>query len=170
MTITFTVYGAAQAKGSMRAFTPRGMNHPVITDSNRSVKGWQNMIAAGAMHALDALPPEDRHLIAGGVRCEVTYYLPRPKALDAPRYRGVEVLHTKRPDVDKLTRAVLDALSHRLWNDDAQVVELIAVKRYAAVGAPARVDVAVMPSTLAPLPLDLPIFEIAEVPHVSTSD
>lgn len=150
--IAFTVYGVAQPKGNMRAFQRPGMRGPVLTDANRSVKSWQQLVAEAASAALDRLPLEERLVVSGGVRCEIFYFLPRPQALNTPRYRGVEVAHIKRPDIDKLTRAVLDALTAVLWVNDAQVVELVAVKRYAAIGLPARVDVRVQPSTLcAPL-------------------
>ncbi len=44
------------------------------------------------------------------------------------------------PDVDKLARCALDALSGVVIKDDAQVVELYARKRY---GEPERLEVAV---------------------------
>jgi len=153
MTLAFTVYGVAESKGSMRAYTPKGMRFPVVTDSNRNVRSWQQLIAEGASKALMQLPAAERKLVTGGVHCEVAFFLPRPKDLHRPKYRGVEVAHTKAPDIDKLTRAVLDALTSVLWVDDAQVVELFAFKRYTAVGEPARVDVAVRPSLVA-----LPMF------------
>lgn len=41
----------------------------------------------------------------------------------------------KRPDVDKLSRAVLDALSMAgIWGDDSQVTHLCATKRVAEIG------------------------------------
>lgn len=37
---------------------------------------------------------------------------------------------TKKPDIDKVTRAVLDSLTALAYDDDAQVVVLNAAKRY----------------------------------------
>ena len=37
--------------------------------------------------------------------------------------------HIKRPDLDNLTKTVMDALSD-FWHDDAQVAELRCVKKY----------------------------------------
>jgi Holliday junction resolvase RusA-like endonuclease len=45
---------------------------------------------------------------------------------------------TTKPDVDKLMRAVFDALSGVVFEDDAQVVEGSFKK---AFGSPARMDV-----------------------------
>ena len=50
--LTFTVFGVAQSKGSMRAFTPRGMKFPIVTDSNRKAKAWAQLVAEGASRAL----------------------------------------------------------------------------------------------------------------------
>ena len=153
MTLSFTVYGVAQPKGNLRAFQGRGMRYPVITESNRSVKSWQQLIAAAATAALSERPPDERHLVTGGVRCEVTFYLPRPKALCTPRCRLRPIAHTKAPDLDKCARAVLDALTSVVWHDDAQVVDLVAAKRYAGIEDPARVDITV---TAASLPVSTP--------------
>jgi crossover junction endodeoxyribonuclease RusA len=63
----------------------------------------------------------------GPVRVEIMFYLPRPKS--TPK----KVLYpAKRPDVDKLARAVLDGLvAGWAMRDDAQVVTLVAMKRFA---------------------------------------
>ena len=37
-----------------------------------------------------------------------------------------------KPDVDNLSKTILDALNGVLWRDDAQVVDLHVTKRYAA--------------------------------------
>jgi Holliday junction resolvase RusA-like endonuclease len=42
--------------------------------------------------------------------------------------------HIVRPDADKLIRAVLDALTGKVWRDDCQVAELLIRKRYADDG------------------------------------
>jgi crossover junction endodeoxyribonuclease RusA len=144
VTLRFTVYGAAVPKGSMRAFVRPGMRAPVITDGNRNVKAWQRQIAAAAGAAVAEFPEAERRVIAGAVRVTLAFYLPRPKALNT--HRHASAAHTKRPDLDKLTRAVLDALTAIAWTDDAQVNELEACKRYAPLETPARVDIAVGPA------------------------
>ena len=46
-----------------------------------------------------------------------------------------------RPDIDKLARAVLDALTGIVWVDDDQVVELVCRKRWWVEGG-VRIQVA----------------------------
>ena len=56
-----------------------------------------------------------------------------PALTRAPK-RVTEV--TTKPDVDKLARAALDALTGVLWADDSQVVSLHAQKEYAGEAQP----------------------------------
>ncbi len=161
MTLIFRVYGVAQPKGNMRAINLKGMRYPIVTDSNKSVRSWQQLIAEGASRALQALPAAERALLMDGVRLSIAFYLPRPKSL---RKRGVPVAHLTRPDTSKLIRAVEDALTEIAYGDDSQVVELLAIKRYADVDDPPHVDIRVEP-TGGWKPVDvpaapLPLFEV----------
>jgi crossover junction endodeoxyribonuclease RusA len=162
--LTFRVYGVAVPKGNMRAFLKRGMKFPIVTETNRSVKSWQQLVSEGASRALNDVPPDQRQLIAFGVRVTVCFFLPRPKRHGKV---GVFVAHCKAPDLDKLSRAVLDALSHVVYYDDAQVTELIAGKYYTSTGGASYCDVRVEPApsptsgdpvSLRP-PSPLPLFE-----------
>jgi Holliday junction resolvase RusA-like endonuclease len=157
MTLEFRVIGVAQQMGSKRAFVPRGWTRPVITDSNRNLKSWQTLVAEGASHAIQQLPASDRTLLTEGVRLTVAFYLPRPKSL--PRR---VTAHTKAPDVDKLARSLGDALTRIVYRDDAQIVDLLALKRYAPPGQSPYVDIRVEPSDgVVPLAHDQPLFELA---------
>jgi crossover junction endodeoxyribonuclease RusA len=156
--VTFTVYGTAQPKGSMRAFIPRGMKFPIVTDSNRNAKSWAQLVAQGASQALTERGIAS--LQVGPMRVTAAFYLPRPKKYHR---RGVPVAHLCAPDLDKLLRSVLDALTRVVYHDDSQVVEILALKRYADVDAPPRVQITVEPTTgtrpvIAP-PVPMPLFE-----------
>ena len=160
MTLAFTVYGVAQPKGNMRAIRIPGMQFPIVTDSNRSVKSWSQLVAEGANRALAALPDGDRGLMEGPVRLTIGFYLPIPQDLARKARRGVPVAHVKAPDWDKLSRAVSDALSQVVYRDDKQVVEAVVGKFY-AIDDPPHVDVRVettagvkpLAGPAAPLPL-----------------
>jgi Holliday junction resolvase RusA-like endonuclease len=154
MTLEFRVIGVAQQMGSKRAFVPRGWTRPIITDSNRNLKSWQTLIAEAASYALQQLPVAERELLADGVRLTVAFYLPRPKTM--PKR---VTAHTKAPDCSKLVRSLEDALTAVVYRDDAQIVDLIAMKRYAPPGQPPYVDVRVEPSAgVVPLAHDQPLF------------
>lgn len=158
MTLVFTVFGVPQQKGSIKAFVPKGWNRPILTDTNRNLKMWAQLVAEGASRSIQQLPAADRGCLTEGVRLTVAFYLPRPKAL---MRRGLEVAHLKKPDLDKLVRGVKDALTRVVWTDDSLVVELVATKQYADVDGSPHVDIRVEPTAgtrpivvpVAPLPL-----------------
>lgn len=58
-----------------------------------------------------------------GVEVSLTFILQRPKTV---KRKEPHV----RPDIDKLTRAVLDGLTGVAYEDDEQVVKIVAEKRY----------------------------------------
>lgn len=59
----------------------------------------------------------------------VTFSLPRPIA--QPKRKRLFPTHARGSDIDKLCRAVLDALTDAgVWINDAQVVTLFARKRF----------------------------------------
>jgi len=154
MILQFSVVGVAQQMGSKRAFTPKGWTRPIITDSNRNLKSWQQLVSQCASHAIQQLPIAERHVLTDGVRLSIAFFLPRPKSL--PRR---VTAHTKAPDLDKFVRALQDALTAIVFRDDAQIVDLVAMKRYAAPGEPPHVDIRVESTAgVVPLPVDQPLF------------
>lgn len=125
--LRFTAYGVPQPKGSAKAFVPKGWTRAVVTSDNVKNKGWQQLVAEAASHALGR---EARGLHTSPVHLSVAFYLPRPKSL--PR-KVTE--HLKKPDLDKLVRSVKDALTKVVWQDDSQVTQITASKTYAAADA-----------------------------------
>lgn len=92
---------------------------PIITSDNPKLHEWRQLVAA-------SIPPGVEPL-DGPVSLTVLFELPRPKSL-----RQKDVAHTKRPDLDKLVRAIGDALTGVVYRDDSQVVDIRASKAYGA--------------------------------------
>ena len=131
--IRFTVFGVPQPKGSAKAFVPRGWTRPVITSDNKGLRAWETLIRGEAQqHAGETFWATDP------VTVTLAFFLPRPASLPKRITRC-----TKKPDVDKLARATLDALTGVLFHDDAQVVYLCATKHYASAAEAPRVVVTV---------------------------
>jgi crossover junction endodeoxyribonuclease RusA len=134
--IKFIVFGRPQPQGSARAFIPKGWKRPVITSANKNLRSWRQEVAIAAALAMDGngiiRRPE-------ACRLEVTFYFDRPQSLK----RGISRKSTK-PDIEKLCRALADALTGICYEDDAQIDELSAVKSY---GLPERTEVLVLPMT-----------------------
>lgn len=80
----------------------------------------------------------DMEIPDGALHIELTFLVKRPKAMRKPEDR---VLHSKRPDLDNMIKAVLDALP---IEDDARVVSISAKKYYAAKDEPPQIEMHVM--------------------------
>lgn len=123
--ITFEVLGNPVTQGSGKAITDRAGNARYIPDHRGPLTVWRSSIAHAAQLAADGAFAER----GVPVWVSVTFRLQRPRS--APK----RVLRpTTKPDIDKLARAALDALSGVLFADDSQVVSLALSKQFAAEG------------------------------------
>lgn len=120
MRIFFTVRGNPQPKGSMRAFMPRGARFPVVTNDNKKTKPWQDLVGYFANTSAPAGGPW-----SGPVQLNLSFWIQKPVSLPKSFFWA-----TKKPDLDKLARAVKDALKGIIYVDDAQVVRTILEKNY----------------------------------------
>ncbi len=109
------VYGEPVAKGSMKGFNAGG--RVILTNDNVKTKDWQTLIAYTAGQKC-------KEVADGPVWLNVTFYLPKGKTVKREH-------PTTKPDIDKLLRCVLDALTGIVYQDDAQVTEVNVSKRYA---------------------------------------
>lgn len=130
---TFFAPGIPRPKGSTKSFVVKKgpkAGKVVTTSTNENLKPWQATVALAASAA--KLRPVD-----GAVKIEITFALPRPRGhygkngllASAPKQPAT------KPDLDKLVRAIFDALTGVAWNDDAQVVWIGCLKLYADGGA-----------------------------------
>ena len=123
---TLFVPGIPAPKGSTKALYIKKLGRAVVTHDNKRTRPWEQAILAELL----ALHPQ---IIEGPVALRMIFRLPRPRGHfgkngllpSAPRS------HLVRPDVDKLARLALDALTGVVYRDDAQVTEIAASKRYA---------------------------------------
>jgi crossover junction endodeoxyribonuclease RusA len=107
----------------------RNLGNRRMVESCEGVASWRVDVRASVLAAMQATGHSGfRARVPVAVRLE--FVLPRPAA--TPKRRTPPAV--KRPDVDKLARAVLDALtSAGAVADDSQVVDLHPVKRLAEV-------------------------------------
>jgi crossover junction endodeoxyribonuclease RusA len=139
--VRFTVRGIPQPQGSSRARMSKdktGKLHAFVAtdahDEKTPLGSWRTAIADGAREAMDEAP-----LLAGPLKVWLTFVFPRPSShyLPACGKRPVPVLRADapiykmgKPDLDKLLRSALDAMTGIVWRDDSQVV---------AFGHPAKI-------------------------------
>ncbi len=118
------VGGTPRVQGSHRiAFNRKTRRRIVIHDDPR-LAAWRDTVSIEARRAMRHSTVLNTKLTETPVHLELEFRLRKPKRTrrDAPFVR---------PDLDKLVRAVGDALEKIWYANDSQVCELIARKRYA---------------------------------------
>lgn len=133
-TVSFTVPGLPQPQGSSRAFVTKA-GKAVVTSANPKLRSWRLDVATAARAVWPGGP------YTGPVLLYLDFQFSRPKGhygsgKNAQVLKAsAPVAHTQKPDLDKLTRATLDALKGILYRDDSQVDGLRATKGW-TTGAP----------------------------------
>ncbi len=122
--IEFWVYGQAVPQGSNRVYKGR------VVGVNPRLGYWREAVARAAAEKYSA------PLFTEAMSLEVIFYRHRPAShygtgrnagklkASAPRFP------TTTPDLDKLVRAIDDALTGVLWRNDSQVVKIQSRKFY----------------------------------------
>lgn len=118
----------------------RHVGRGVLVESAKAVGPWRERVALAVAEVL--VWTEDDGAPRGAMLVNVRFIFTRPKAHFGTGKNAATVkphaprLPAGRPDLDKLARAVLDALTGIAYVDDAQVVALNVGKEYGnAAGA-----------------------------------
>ena len=117
------------AQGSGSCIPLKNGRCQYVPASGGKLSNWRGYVRACAQDEYRGKPTKD------GVHVILRFRIPPPK-------RQTREFPTVRPDLDKLVRAVLDALTGVIFVDDAQVLGLYASKRYSDTPG---VDIVVRP-------------------------
>jgi len=131
--IAFYVKGAPIPQGSLTAHATKRKDGTLFAavhyPSGSKLHAWRREISKAARAEWGD------HMTYHPVRLQLIYWMKRPLS----HYRTVEMLlrpgyerlsHETTPDLDKLVRATMDALTDVIYEDDKQVVEIVAHKLY----------------------------------------
>lgn len=124
----FRVPGPPIAKGRPRVALRGG--HAVAYTPARTVR-YESTVALLASQAMAGRPAA-----TGPVELSVVADFPIPASWPKKRRQDAEdglLAHGHRPDLDNVTKAVLDGLAGIVVADDSQVAVLFAEKRYSSV-------------------------------------
>lgn len=126
--LTFGVAGDPVPQGSGRPIVSKTTGKAFVKPSrSEALADWRGSIAVAARKA-GAVPTGEP------VELHAVFSLKRPKAHLSTKTGlrpSAPAEHTQRPDIDKLTRAVLDALTGVAYDDDSQVCRLDVTKEWA---------------------------------------
>jgi crossover junction endodeoxyribonuclease RusA len=120
--------GAGRPGGKIRLVESSKRVAPWREDVRQAFLDWIPRLQSGEEVGRVAFPTNMPVVV------KIVFVMPRPKATPKTRATPPAV---KKPDLDKLERAVLDALkSAGVYADDSQVVALYGYKRLAELGEP----------------------------------
>lgn len=124
MSLSIFVPGAAAPQGSKSFKGMRG-GRAILAESSKAVKPWRESVRWSILESWRG--PQ----MVGAVTVELEFVMPRP--VSTPKRSTPPAI--KRPDIDKLSRACLDAIgSAGVYGDDSQVTVMRATKRLAEIG------------------------------------
>ena len=125
---SFTVFGVDPAPQGSKKYvgtrrTAAGNNIPLIVESSPKLPAWRKAVSEAVKQAMIASGDDSK--FEGAVKVEAVFYLTRKRTV-------TRLYPTVPPDVDKLTRSLLDSIGFGgVWGDDSQVVRLEVSKKYA---------------------------------------
>jgi len=135
---SFFVEGAPVPKGSTKSFLHRKTGRIVTMQDNREKqKVWTERIVWKARE-------KGVQLSGGACSLYVIFHMPEPKSFrnaKGNRKPSAPKWHTKKPDLDKLLRCVMDALTGIAWKDDSQVIRIVGRKGYAGEACGAYIEI-----------------------------
>ena len=135
--ITFTLSLCPQAIQSGNR-VGIGQGGKAIIFSSKRKKDYQFLVRAAALRYRPSSP------ITGPVKLDLTFILPRPRALMRKSDADGWIPHPKRPDRDNLVKGTQDGLSAAgFWLDDSQIFDGRTVKYYAERGGDPRIIVSI---------------------------
>lgn len=136
LVLSFIAHGTPVGQGNIRHL---GKGRPAVHQNAKTLLPWRDTIRHAAIAAISNTygawtpPVAPVFPLDQPLRVDVTFTVPKPTG--APKTR--RVWPSKRPDLDHMVRACLDAVTHVVMVDDARVVELRAAKRYPLEGVEA---------------------------------
>jgi Holliday junction resolvase RusA-like endonuclease len=110
------------AKGRPRISSRGGFPRAYTPEKTRA---FENEIKATAMSQYKDEP------LTGPISCRINFYIPRPKSVSVKK-RPYPVVGA---DLDNYIKSLLDGVQGVVFDNDAQVIEISASKKYSNEGA-----------------------------------
>jgi Holliday junction resolvase RusA-like endonuclease len=134
----FDVFGRPAPQGSKRYIGGSAKQGGRFIEASKYLPAWRKAVMEAALEAIDL---QGWVKTSGPVEVEVTFFLERPATVTQAK----RPWPIKPPDLDKLVRSLDSLTDAGVWDDDGQMVKLIARKCYADTRAPgAHIKVSVL--------------------------
>lgn len=122
------VYGKPQGKARPRAAMRNGRT---VVYTPKETKQYERQIALAYLASGKAMYKRGSHVVI-----EITAYMPIPASASKIKRQKMlknEIAPAAKPDLDNIAKIVLDGLNGVAYEDDAQIAELSAVKKYGEI-------------------------------------
>lgn len=140
--LCFTIPGLPVAQPRHRVAVVAGHARQYEAKKEHPIHTFKALARQVASESLGG--PGDCRFWSSPLRLSVQFVFPRPKRLNRKRDPDYRLPMVGTPDVDNLLKAVLDALSSVVWEDDRQVYQVSDLSKwYAARGETPRTEVMV---------------------------
>jgi Holliday junction resolvase RusA-like endonuclease len=103
--------------GHVKIYTPTSIKNPDGTRKPHPIAAFKATVRMAFQKAYSGAP------LAGPLRCDCLFVMPRPKNLIWKTRSMPRLPHISKPDRDNLDKAVMDALKGLAWFDDCQVCD-----------------------------------------------
>ena len=134
--VCFCVEGTPVPKGRPRF---RSVGKFVQTYTDSKTREFEAVVAEASSKAMGESDP-----LRTPLKVFLQFTMPIPASVTKKRLKsildGMEV-HTKKPDLDNLIKATLDGMSGIVFDNDSQIVNISATKKY---GTHPQTDILVM--------------------------
>lgn len=121
-TYKFTVYGTPVPKGRPRFAIHGGFPVVYTPKKTRDAEEHFRNEAISSVFKQTGKPVKP---FSGKVMVVLGFFKPKPKSCKTEDW-------VQRPDADNMTKTILDSLNGVFWNDDSQIVSILAFKEFSA--------------------------------------
>ena len=112
---------------------PIGKKRPRFARRGKFVTTYNDQETEEGRFILDVRQQFRQPLIETPIHLTLVYEMPIPKSASNKQHTLMaegNIQHTKKPDLDNLIKFTKDCLNNTVWKDDAQVIAIMARKKY----------------------------------------
>lgn len=127
MELQYTVIGIAKPQARPKVFHRTLKNGKNFVSTYSPKTDWFGLVYTESLKQKNLL----KNRLSGALRLNLLFCMPIPKSISKKKKEKLFYV-SKRPDVDNLAKAVMDAINQvGLWEDDSQIAVLEVSKIYA---------------------------------------
>ena len=126
MEINYTVVGIPKPQARPKVFHRTLKNGKNFVSTYSPKTDWFGLVYTESLKIKNTL----KNRLVGALELNLTFCMPIPKSISKKKREQLHYV-TKKPDVDNLAKAVMDAINQvGIWEDDSQVSRLVVSKIY----------------------------------------